>query len=350
MKAQTFLSVSLAVGLVVASNLSIGAPKCTMVQIEEWPVRLVRNLLIVDGAINGRNIGVMLDTGAMRSLLMRASAVRLDVPRRQARGARMFGVGGETRVEIATIDEFTIGQNVRKDWRLYVVGEQNVDNGFDVILGEDFFRAFDVEFDLAHNAVRLFQPKDCDGASLAYWTNDVAGNVEFEPVKDSGAEIVLSIQINGHPVRAKFDSGSTASVLSKDDAAVAGVTPETPGVIAAGRTHGLGANAVEVWIGPFQSFSIGNETIRDTRILFADLYKDTKYTSTGSHIQRNVEQLHPMLLGVDFLRAHRVLVAHSRHELYFTPTSGAVFETGQIARPAGSPAQDESKSPTTGTN
>ena len=346
-KLRALLVAALAIGLSAASSMSVGAPKCTLVKIEEWPVRLVNNLPIVDGAINGRKIGILIDTGAMRSLLLRAAAVRLDLPRQEATGYRMFGIGGQTRVEIASIDEFRIGQNVRKDWRLLVAGEQSDDNGIDVILGEDFFHAFDVEFDLAHNAVRLFQPKDCDGVSLAYWTSDVAGNVKLEPFSESRAEIVLSVQINGHPVRAKLDSGSSASVLSKDDAAAAGVTPETPGVVAGDRTRGLGTNTVATWIGPFQSFAIDNEIIRDTTILFADLYKDTRYTSTGSNISRNVEQLHPMLLGADFLRAHRVLVAHSRSKLYFTYVGGPVFLT-RSATPAVGPPPEAGAPPAAG--
>jgi hypothetical protein len=33
-----------------------------------------------------------------------------------------------------------------------------------------------------------------------------------------------------------------------------------------------------------------------------------------------------MLLGTDFLRAHRLLVAHSQRKLYFTYVGGPVFQ------------------------
>jgi hypothetical protein len=33
-----------------------------------------------------------------------------------------------------------------------------------------------------------------------------------------------------------------------------------------------------------------------------------------------------MLLGLDFLRAHRMFVAHSQHKIYFTYTGGPVFQ------------------------
>jgi predicted aspartyl protease len=328
------VAVSLAFGFAMASGTVMAASKCTMARIEEWPIRLVRNQLVVDGAINGRKIGIALDTGAMLSLVLRRAAIRLELPRQEVKGLRIFGIGGESQVEVAIVGEFTIGQVSLKDWRLYVAGEQSLDDGADVLLGEDFLHAFDVEFDLAHNAVRLFQSRGCDGMSLAYWTTDVADEVEIEPVADTHPEIVLAVQINGQPVRAKLDSGSSSSVLTKRDAAAAGVTPETPGVVAVGKILGLGASGVDNWIGPFQSFVIGNEIVRDTKIRFGDLYKDTKYTATGSNIRRSVEQLQPMLLGADFLRAHRVLVAHGRRKLYFTYAGGPVFGTGSMPPPA----------------
>lgn len=70
------------------------ASNCKMVQIAELPVRLAHNKLIVDGAINGQKIGVMLDTGAMHTLIVRSAAVRLGLARQEARGYRVFGIGG----------------------------------------------------------------------------------------------------------------------------------------------------------------------------------------------------------------------------------------------------------------
>src|SRR5258707_12323197 len=37
---------------------------CKLVKLEDWPIRVQRNLLLVDGAINGQKISVILDTGA----------------------------------------------------------------------------------------------------------------------------------------------------------------------------------------------------------------------------------------------------------------------------------------------
>jgi hypothetical protein len=149
-------------------------------------------------------------------------------------------------------------------------------------------------------------------------------------------------------MRALLDSGASASVLDKVAAERAGITPDSPGVIASGKGGGLGGKAVAFWIGPLQSFAIGGETIKDTTIQFADLWKDATYTS-ASRLPRKVESPASMLLGADFLRAHRVLVAHSQRKVYFTYEGGPVFQmTGPLAPRGAPPAAENAKSSTSG--
>jgi predicted aspartyl protease len=313
-----------AIGAALASGTVAGAPNCKLIKVADWPVRVERNHLIVDGAINGQRIGAILDTGATRTLIFRAAAERLGLPRQETRRYRMFGVGGETNVQIAFVEEFKVQDTVRKGWRVIVAGDG--DFGADVLLGEDFFQLLDLEFDLAHNAIRMYQPKDCDGASLAYWASADIGEVAIEAVDDARPQIVLTVQLNGRPIKAELDSGASITMLDKQEAARLGVTPETPGVIPAGKNSGLGQKPVDAWIGRFESFIIGNERIRDTEILFSDWHRGIAYNPSGGRVSEQLPGLHAMLLGADFLRAHRVLVAHSQRKIYFTYVGGPVFE------------------------
>jgi predicted aspartyl protease len=327
------------IGAAIASNICTAAPSdCKLLRIAEWPIRLEHNKLIVDGTINGQKIGIVLDTGAERSFILRSAAVRLGLTLRRAKGLRLFGVGGETEVEIAHLDEFKISEATRNNWQVIVAGERDLGGDVALLLGDDFFHGVDVEFHLPHGAVRLFQPKGCDGASLAYWSINGADEVEIEAVDDIHPRILLTIQINGQALRALLDSGAATSMLSSSDAAGPGVTPETPGVVPIGPRTGLGAKKVDSWIGPFQTFTIGGETIKNPKIAFSDLWKDTTYSQTGSNIRTQVS-LRPMLLGADFLLAHRVLVAHSQRKIYFTYTGGRIFELTQTSEPRNLPDQ-----------
>ena len=195
-------------GMATASDIAGAASSgCRLVKVEDWPIRMQRNRLLVDGAINGQKVSVMLDTGAERTLILRAAAVRLGLPLSGTTNDRMFGVGGETKVDVAFVDEFRVGQAAQKQLRLLVAGEHDLGDDVGVLLGEDFFQRFDVEFDLAHNAVRLFQPKDCD-VRLAYWrapvpASGVRGNRRNRP------EIILAVGTNGQTMKAKLDSVRT---------------------------------------------------------------------------------------------------------------------------------------------
>jgi predicted aspartyl protease len=337
-----------AAGLVLASGVGAATPKCSLVRIDEWSVRPGSRHLVVEGSANGQPIGIMLDTGAVRSLILHSAALRLDLPRRKARNYRMFGVGGETPVEVAQVESFSIGPTVRKGMQLIVAGTQEFAPGVDVILGDDFFHNVDVEFDLAHGVVRLFQAKDCDGVSLAYWTTEAAGEVTIEAVYDAQPQIIVPVTINGRQIRALLDSGAASSIMMKGAAAAVGLTPGSPGVVPAGQGRGLGPKSVDAWIGPIDTFTIGNENIRDTAIIFGDLFKDATYTAVGSRVSRPIGGIEDMLLGIDFLRSHRVLVAHSQRKLYFSYIGGTVFQPRDKVSPPGGPSPERAVAPPAG--
>ena len=238
------------------SPLAATPSSCTLAKIAELPIRVVLNKLIVEGAINGQSVNIMLDTGAS-SLILRPAADRLGLIRQKIRGARAYGVGGESDIDSALVDELRLGDAKLKSRHMMVTGEREIGDGIAVILGEDFFHVVDVEFDLAHNAVRLFQPKDCDGASLAYWAASGASEVPIERVAATGPRIFLTVQVNGQPVRALFDSGAGASVLNRSDAARVGVVAEGTG----GTSGGIGPSLVDWSYGEVKSFAIGDETI-----------------------------------------------------------------------------------------
>ncbi len=313
-----------AIGLALAGNAAAAeAGKCKVGRIAEWPLRAGSYRPVFDGAINGQKVGILIDTGSAMNLVRRSATTRLGLTRHQTPD-RVIGIGGEEQAEYVHIEEFRIGEGVRKGWEVLAAGEGSFSDDIAVILGDEYFQQVDVEFDMAHNAVRLYETRDCDGVSLAYWaTTEPAGEVPIE----SGSKIRLTVSINGQSVRAGLDSGSSASMLSKPDAAHLGVTPESPGTVAGGCIlDGLGGRRqLDSWIGQFESFTVGNERIKNPKIRFADLWRNMVYTETGSRLPTRLAGQPDMLLGADFLRAHRVLVARSQRKMYFTYAGGTVF-------------------------
>ncbi len=321
------------------------AGNCKLVRLAEWPVQLEHGRVTVPGAINGQEIRVLLDTGSSATLIQRAAATRLGLTRQTLPSHRVYGVGGETHAEMAVVDEFRIGPAVRRNWSVLVAGEHAMRDNVAVFLGDDFFNNFEIEFDLPQNAVRLYQSRECEGVPLAYWTSGPVGEAPMEP----GSMVVVTVQINGQPLRALLDSGATASILARPDAERLGMTPETPGVTPGGCRIGMGSRPVDSWIGKFDTFAIGNETVRNPTIHFSDVWRHVTSTPTGTRLAQPRAGLPQMFLGVDFLRAHRVLIAYSQQKVYFTYVGGTVFPARQ-GRPCGDAATKDGETSGRGEN
>ena len=275
--------------------------KCKLLRSAEWRVRPDYNRPVIDGAINGQLVGVLLDTGSTVSLVKRSVAQRLRLPRNQVEG---------TSLESALVAEFRIGKSAREDWRVLMSEDYDFGDDVAVVLGDDFFRQADVEFDLRNNVVRLFQTKDCAGAWLAYWSRQA---LEV-PLGESG-RIEVTVAIDGRPVRALLDSSAGRSLLSLPQAAALGVTPHSPRAVPAGCARASTTRLIDSWSAQFETFAIGAETVRNPTLRFAALWQDTA----------NAEAMPQMVLGGDFLRSHRVLVARSQAKMYFSYEGGPVF-------------------------
>jgi predicted aspartyl protease len=305
----------------LAAGHAAAAPQdCKLVRIEEWPVRFERNLPVIDGEINGQKVAILIDSGAERSVVTRSATTRLMLSRYDVSSTRMYAVGTDRPIEAVRIDEMRIGPAMRRNWSVLLAPEHDFASGISLVLGEDFFSTVDVEFDFPNRAVRLYQPKDCEGVSLAYWAKGGAGEAALE----TGPRPMFTVAVNGRSMLALLDTGASVSALTLSHAARYGVTPKTPGVTTAGCSVGIGRKPVDYWASPFESFAIGNEIIRNPTLRFADIFRDIAFTQTGGG-STYFADLPQMVLGVDFLRTHRVYVARSQRKLYFTYTGGTVF-------------------------
>ncbi|APV48596.1 hypothetical protein BWI17_02185 [Betaproteobacteria bacterium GR16-43] len=286
-------------------------PKCKLVRIAEWPIRLVNNHHpVLDGAINGKKIGVMLDTGADKTFLSKASAEKLDLPTRPTNSI-VGGFGGTSRVFITRVEEVRLGEAVRKDWLLQVVGERPLP-GFDLVLGDDFFKLVDLEFDYAKSVVRVYQPENCKNSFLGYWDP----NAEQVPLEENLSKLVLPVKINGKAARAVLDSGAATSIVALAFAEQVGLAKDSPGVTPGGCSGGIGGSVNRNWVGRFDTVAIGNELIRDPQLRIQD------YTTEFANMRGTPPDV---FLGTDFLKSHRVFVSRSQNKMYFTYNGGQVF-------------------------
>lgn len=295
-----------------ASAAQAAADTCKLGVFADLPVTMEGRRAAVPVTVNGHQTSFWLDSGAFYNIMSQAKALELgltlkDIPRA---GFRLMGIGGSQEARYTTIRSFGI-VGATLDNIDFIVGGSDVGNG---LLGRNLLGLRDTEFDLAHGSVKLVKPEGCEG-NLAYWAGEqtvftVALRPEPGPA-DNGFRMPVSI--NDAEITAEFDTGSPSSLLSRRAAERAGIDLTAPGVTAVDRIGGFGQRVLKGWIVPVRSVSVGNETILSTRIRVID-----GPITAGDNSP-------DMLLGMDFMLAHRIYVARGQHRIYFTYAGGNPF-------------------------
>jgi tetratricopeptide (TPR) repeat protein len=289
---------------------------CHLDKIVDLPVTMAGLRPVVTVKINGANVPFVADSGAFFSMITAPNAAELHLPTKKAPPYfYVTGVDGDTEVSLATARQmFFAGVPIPNV--LFIVGGGEVGAGSAGLLGENVLGIADGEYDLANGMIRLIRPDGCQDQPLAYWDKTQPYSVVDIKGPDHASRFSMltpsptgTALINGTQVKVTFDTGASVSMISLAAAARAGVTPKSPGVMAAGYSSGIGRGRVQTWIAPFASFKVGDEEIKNVKIRIADFASD------------EVE----MLLGDDFFLSHHVYVANSQLKLYFTYNGGPVF-------------------------
>jgi predicted aspartyl protease/tetratricopeptide (TPR) repeat protein len=287
------------------------AGQCTLGGVAEFPITMVDLRPQMTAKINGTDVRFMVDSGAFWSVISPASAAELNLSTRPA-PIEFFitGANGSASTSITKIKEFTL-PGVTLHNIDFLVGGSQIDSGSVGVLGQNILHYADVEFDLRQGVVRLIKPIGCGSKPLAYWAAKSETPYSEINIESRGqtSSAISHASINGTDIRVMFDSGAGVSTLTLKAAARVGIRPDSPGVVSGGLTGGFGRNMVPSYIAPFESFKIGDEEIRHTRLRIADLeFGDAD-----------------MLIGPDFFLSHRILIANSQQRLYFTYNGGPVF-------------------------
>lgn len=309
------------------------AQACQLGIVGEIPVVIEGNRALVDSEVDGQPVRLLLDSGAAFTSLFRDRAVRLGLTLRHSRGVTVYGVGGGEEPDYALLRELRINKIVGRDIDVVVTGRGRFGDASGLI-GAPFLYQGDVEFDLAHGVVRVIQPKGCSGDQVVYWNKAYS----VAPIIASNSSDVVGVEVtlDGTPVRAILDSGAAVSVVSTsaaERASGAGLKTAKP----AGTMGGITGGPVEASVAQFATFGFGDETIRNTHIRVADMFAADTEVRLGSHIPTSAIDAPQMLLGFDFLMAHRVYVARSQGKVYVSYVGGPVFETGPKAPAARTP-------------
>ena len=309
------VALALAVAWAAGAGQAEAAQTCRLGKIGELPVTMRGLSPTVTAAINGEPTPFIADSGAFFSGLTPAAAAQHHLKLGPAPPyLRVIGIGGEVRVSVTQVKMFGLAgvdiPNVE-----FLVGGSEVGGGAAGLIGQNVLHVGDVEYDLAGGAIRLFKPQDCANANLAYWAGDrPVSKLAMFQADDHNRQTVAYAKVNGERIKVLLDTGANTSVLSLAAARRAGIRTDGPGVVAAGYSSGVGRRRVPTWIAPVQSFELGDEQIKTTRLRIGDI---------------GVESA-DMLLGADFFLSHRVYVSNRLQTVFFTYGGGPVFNLNRV--------------------
>ena len=313
--------------------VAIAAPaaasaNCKLLQIAEFKLDPSRSSPIVDGSINGHPVKVLLDTGSDFSQITYYEAQKLGLPAVVATGWRAYGVGGSTQLYWSHIDHLKIGDLDKASIDLAVAGDRYQASDIGVVIGDDVLSKADLEFDFAHKAIRLFQAQGCTPPQLVYW-GAAYSQAELLPWERDAPHIQARAYLNGKEALAELDSGAGATTVDASAAAADGVTRSSSDA-PLGPVHGAGPKPEESWVGHFDSFALGDEKISHIGIQVVNIMRGEAMTETGNLTPVHVSNTQ-MLIGDDFLRAHRVFIDNQDHLILFSYQGGPVFRTDRSA-------------------
>jgi tetratricopeptide (TPR) repeat protein len=292
--------------------------KCELGKVAELPITMAGLRPLITAQVNGRDAKFLLDSGAFYSLMSTAEATDLNL-KLSVSGMTINGVGGAARTWLTKVQDFAFLGTTFHDVEFLVSGSEVGSSG---AIGQNLLSHFDVEYDLAKGAIRLFKPEGCSRTKLAYWAGGQAFSLmDINTVERYNPHTIGVAYVNGQKIRALFDTGAAISVLSLAAARNVGIDVNAPGVKEAGYSYGIGRGSAKSYIAPVASFKIGDdEEIKNTRLRVAEI--------------RLADA--DMLVGADFFLSHRVFVSNSQHKLYLTYNGGPVFNLANAA-PATAP-------------
>jgi predicted aspartyl protease len=272
---------------------------CSIEKAAEVELRIERGFVVAPAMIEDSAVTLLIDTGSEGSLVTPGAVTTLHLQRDSHNSTTIRGVGGNITTQNARLQSFGIGGMAMMD-QSTAVGPVGPARGVALqasgLLGADWLSDFDVDFDLPHRVMTLYRVHDCSGDYVPW-----PGPHSAIPARRFGRGLMLlPLMLDGQPVTALLDSGADASVVSETVAARAGADAAAMAHDPVGHTTGVDGNPHQLHRHRFADLQVGAEHFHDVTIAVSEL--------------RNAPA--DMLLGLDWLRSHRVWIAYDSRRVF----------------------------------
>ena len=308
----------LALTLAAAAASASAAPrKCHYQRVGSSPITWRDSRLVIEGTINHEPVPMIVDTGATNIVLPGSLVTKLNLPIVERLKGESYGAGGVSKTGVASTSEMTIGgvTDYGRDMRVDLDSHMGM-----VLVGDDFLFQFDLEIN-GHELV-FYKPTDCAETVLSYW-DPLAPVATLEDMDKSDPWPIVEVHVNGKRLRALVDTGAPTTLIDLATARKLGVDPPARGVKPL-KGGGVGTHDMEMYPAQvFDEFEIGGEKASHPPIAVADLFGNARKDMWFGWLR--LHNAPDMVLGADFLRAHRVLFSPGQHRMYLSYVGGSLF-------------------------
>jgi hypothetical protein len=270
--------------------------------------------LIVPVEINGEVANFAFDTARMMSLID-PRLVTHEAMTVKTEG--VFYVAGRRAAETAIVSRLSLGGLVSNDQPVLVAPDGELRPGVDGLLGIDLLHGYDIELDLGHGKVNLFQPHPCSGVPV-YWSA-LAVVIPIHVLHEGLFTVPMTL--DGKPVEVLFDPTEPAGTMSLATAhQLFGLERDSPGM----EREGVGRYRY-----PFATLQAGGMTIAHPGIVIVDSgdrapgCTEQQFLKTDSAIPsyRCIGK-GDLRLGAKQLQSLRLIVSFGDEQVSLTPSGG----------------------------
>jgi predicted aspartyl protease len=263
---------------------------CNLTMVAQMPLEVQDHLLVVPVGINGKWVHLVVDSGAERTTISDAAAIRLGLPHDPRYVNRSTGIGGTTTTTDVTIDRFVLGGTHLSPVTRIAVGNFNLQNvrglNTDGLLGADILLAFDMDIDVPANKLTLYRRRLCPSARPP-WQEPA---FEITGVRARRTRLLMPIELDSAPGMAILDTGAQGDVLGADMARRMGLNDQTMIGDPLIHQHGVGPGETISHLHQFRLLQIGPIAVEAPR--FAVVQSDFGFGDA--------------LIGETFLQGRRV--------------------------------------------
>lgn len=288
------------------AHAAAAAPKCSLGLIDTLPILYAGMEMrpAIAASVNGEPTRAFIHLGGWNTELERAFVERLGLPTFETED-RWHGVGGSRMILKAKVKELKVGiAQTAGVLDLY----DSQDSSVGLTVGSNLLLGTDLEISFADQYLKQYKPVNCTNEHLAYWDPNAVA-IPFTGSGGYATRPLFKVRINGVELDAMFSTLSNASLIDTNAAKKLGIMRDSPGVAKLQENiRGLSGLPMEGWKVPLAEFAIGDEKVSNASMTMTDL-----------------NGVSEVILGLDFLRAHRVLISMSQETIYLSYVGGKLF-------------------------